>query len=147
MQHPWHLQAQGALPTKNPASVEHGPHMDNLDGTLGLHLNITGATKSTFPKHKAHEFVIQWSSSQPTAKCQKCPQMMQPSTQQMTLSRHLQSHNHLIHSYQSVMTKWWLYDIWLLFFNMPSPRNPCLIQGCQTLHPHNGHEHAVKQNI
>ena len=84
MQHPWHHRAQGALPTKNPASMGHGPHMANRDGTLEPHLNITGATKSTFSRHKAHEFVIQWSSSQPTAKCPKCPHMMQPSTQQMT---------------------------------------------------------------
>ena len=123
------------MPTKNQASMERGPHMDNLDGTLGLHLNITCATKSAFPKHKAHEFVIQWSSFQPTVKCLKCQQMMQPSTQQMNLSRHLPSHNHLIHSYRLVMTKLRPYGNEPLFFNVLSQRNPCLIRGCQTLHP------------
>ena len=33
------------------------------------------------------------------------------------------------------MTKWWPHDNWPLFFNVPSPRNPRLDQGCQTLHP------------
>ena len=80
-QHPWHHREPGALLTKNQASMERGPHMINLGGTLGLRLNIIDVTKSIFLKHKAHEFVIQWSSFQPTEKCLKCPQMMQPSTQ------------------------------------------------------------------
>ena len=110
MQHPWHHRETDALPTKNQASMERGPHMVNPDGTLGLHPNIIDVTKSIFLKHKAHEFVIQWSSFQPTAKCLKCLQMMQPSTQQMTLSRHLPSHNHPMHSYQLAMTTMWPYD-------------------------------------
>ena len=71
MQHHWHLRAPGALPTKNQVNGERGPPMDNLVGTLGRHLSITGATKSTFQKHKEREFVTQWSSSPPIATCHK----------------------------------------------------------------------------
>ena len=49
--------------------VPHGRHMGSLDGTSGQHLNTTDVIKSTSQKHRAHVFVIRWSSFQPTAKC------------------------------------------------------------------------------
>ena len=67
-------------------SIQHGtwaPH--------GQHGWYVGAAPEHYrcyqiyiPKHKAQEFVLQWSSSQPTAKCLTCQHMMQPYTQQMT---------------------------------------------------------------
>ena len=58
-----------ALLVSSPANVEHWRHMGSLDGTSGQHLNTTDVIKSTSQKHRAHIFVIQWSSFQPTAKC------------------------------------------------------------------------------
>ena len=68
-QHPWHLREPSAFPMRSPANVEHGRHMGSLDGTSGQHMNTTNAIKSTSQKLRAHIFVIQWSSFQPTAKC------------------------------------------------------------------------------
>ena len=60
---------------------------------MGEHPNTIDVIKSTFQKHRAHEFVIQWNFFQPTAKCPMCHHMMQPYMQQTTSSQHLPSPN------------------------------------------------------
>ena len=72
MQHLWHHQELSALPMRNPANMAHGLHMDSMDGTWGQRLSTIDVIKSTSQKHRAHEFVIQWSSFQPTATCPAC---------------------------------------------------------------------------
>ena len=76
MQHLWHLREPNASPMTNPANVECRLHMDSMDGTWGQHPNTIDVIKSTFKEHMGHEFVIQWNSFQPTAKCPTCHHMM-----------------------------------------------------------------------
>ena len=80
-------QVPSALPMKNPANVVHGPLMGNMDGTWGQHRSTIDVIKYTSPKHRAHEFVIQWSFFQPTVKCPSCQPMMQSYTKQTTSSK------------------------------------------------------------
>ena len=56
MPHLWHHREQSVLPTKNLANMERGPHMASMGGMLELHPNIIDVIRSTFQKHKAHEF-------------------------------------------------------------------------------------------
>ena len=72
-------------------------------------LNSIKVIKSTSQKHRAHEFVIQWSSFQRIAKCQTCHHMMQSYMKQTTSSQHSQSPNHPIQSYHWGMTNSWPY--------------------------------------
>ena len=52
----------------------HGQHGWYIGAAPG-HYHVI---KFTSRRHMAHEFVIQWSSFQPTVKCPMCQHMMQP---------------------------------------------------------------------
>ena len=116
-----------------------------MGGTSGLHPNIIDVVSSIFLKHKAHEFVIHWSSSQPTAKCLTCQHMVQPYTQQNDLITALTKPQPTKSSISIGDDQIVVLQKLATIFQTSITKQPISAPGVPDIAPPNDHTHEVKQ--